>query len=85
MAIKIDEMLYRSLYDEALRLVTAMTPKIAEHALAEKRDPANALGDALDTVFRRVLEGFERQGEFLEDPKKRPPSPARPKPRVPFA
>ena len=83
MAIQIDETLYRTLYDEALRLTGAMVPQVTQHALANDQDPAAAVGATIDTIFRRVLEGFEKQSAFLQAPNKRPAG-MRPKPRIPF-
>ena len=84
MAIQIDETLYRSLFDSTLSLVREMTPKIADKALAEDKDPAAAVADVLDALFRRVLEGYEKLGAYTKEPKMRPAN-LRPKQRVPFA
>lgn len=84
MPIHIDEEQYRSLFHEALDIVKTMTPHLAQDALSKAKDPTQAIGDAIDHVFRRVLEGFEKQEGFTKDPSKRPAS-MRPKARVPFA
>lgn len=84
MAIRIDETNYRSLYDAALALTQAMAPQLAQHALANGKDPAEAIGEALDAVFKRVLEGYEKAEGYTKEPAKRPAS-IRPKPRIPFA
>jgi len=84
MAIRIDDSNYRSLYDAALAMTQAMAPQVAQHALANGKDPAEAVGDALDAVFKRVLEGYEKLEGYTKEPAKRPAS-IRPKPRVPFA
>jgi len=84
MPIRIDDTTYRSLYDAALETVRAMAPHLVQHALTNGKDPVEAVGDALDGVFRRVLEGYEKQEAFTKEPAKRPAS-LRPKPRVPFA
>jgi len=84
MAVRIDETLYRALYDETIRLVAGMVPSLTQHALQSNKDPAAAVGDAMETVFRRVLESYEKLSDFTEEPRKRPAS-LRPKPRIPFA
>ncbi len=83
MAIQIDETLYRSLYNDAMALVRSMVPQVAEHALKNDKDPGEAVGDAIDVVFKRVLQGFEKLGAYTKDPAKRPAN-MRPKQRVNF-
>lgn len=84
MSIQIDETLYRSLFDLTLSLVREMTPGITANAIASDKDPAQAVGDSVDGLFRRVLEGYEKLGAFTKKPAQRPAS-MRPKPRTPFA
>ncbi len=75
--MQIDPTLYRALYDEALGIVRSMVPQLAEHALQAKQDPSAAVGDAIDRVFERVLENFERHQIYLEPPDKRKSAPTK--------
>ncbi len=84
MPTRIDDTLYRSLFGDALNIVRTMSPQLAEHALQKELDPGKAVGDALDVVFRRLLESYEKLGAFTDEPNRRPADMRPPKPRIPF-